>query len=60
MVDIGIGTKIVELATLPGPSRPGNDPTPGPPPGPSFKILAQNGDTLILQNGDSMVTEAAP
>jgi hypothetical protein len=57
---IGIGSKIVELTTLPGPSRPGNNPTPGPPPVTSYNILAQNGDTLILQNGDSMVTEAAP
>ena len=51
---IGILNTSVTVPSLPGQGNP------GPPAPTTYNVLAQNDDTLILENGDNMVTEEAP
>ena len=51
---IGIGTKVVEIANLPGPSRPGGNPGPTPPPVGYF-ILLEDGSKVLMQDDTSKV-----
>jgi len=51
---IGIGMVVPDIATLPGPSRPGGNPGPPPPPVGYF-VLLEDGSKVLMQDDTSKV-----
>ncbi len=51
---MGIGMVVPDIATLPGPSRPGGNPGPPPPPVGYF-VLLEDGSKVLMQDDTSKV-----